>query len=154
MAEDLSQLVRQVVDDHRAEPGPLLVVLHDLQDRLGYLPGEVVAMVAAELNLSRADVHGVVSFYGDFRSEPAGRVTVRLCRAEACRSVGAERLVAHAERALGVEVGQTAADGSATLEQVFCLGNCALGPSGQVNGRLHGLLDEGRLDRIVAKELA
>jgi formate dehydrogenase subunit gamma len=109
----------------------------------------MVPVLADELNLSKAEVHGVISFYADFRKEPAGRTTVRLCRAEACQSVGAERLVAHAQQVYGVKLGQTTPDGSVTLEQVFCLGNCALGPSGLINGRLHGRLDANRLDALV-----
>jgi formate dehydrogenase subunit gamma len=143
---NLPELVRSVVDQHRHERGPLLVILHDIQHRLGYIDPDVVPLVAAELNLSRADVHGVVTFYKDFRSEPAGRVKVQMCRAEACQSVGAEQLVAQLEQWLGVKVGQTTPDGSTTLDEVFCLGNCALGPSAQINGRVYGRLD---LDRVV-----
>jgi formate dehydrogenase subunit gamma len=143
---ELAELVRSVVAEHRDERGPLLLVLQTLQERLGRLDPAVVPLVAAELNLSRADVHGVVTFYHDFHAEPHGRVTVRLCRAEACTSVGATELVDRVQAALGVAIGETSADGSVTLDQVFCLGNCALGPSGQVNGRVHGRLD---LDRVL-----
>ena len=111
-------------------------------------------MLADELNLSRADVHGVVSFYHDFRSEPAGRTTVRVCRAEACQAVGAERLVAHLRDRYRVSLGETTLDGSLTAEQVFCLGNCALGPAAQVNGRLHGRLDEVRLSLIIEEAVS
>lgn len=131
LSVDLPELVRSVVAAHKSERGSLLPILHALQDRLGYIDPEVVPLVASALNLSRADVHGVVSCYGDFRSEPAGGTTVRLCAAEACRSVGAERLVADAEQVFGVKVGQTTPDGSVSLDQVFCLGNCALGPAAQ-----------------------
>lgn len=144
---NLPELVRSAVDLHRHARGPLIEILHEIQHRLGYIDPEVVPLLAAELNLSRADVHGVVTFYHDFRSEPAGRVTLKLCRAEACQSMGAEKLVAHLEQWLGVKTGQTTPDGSATLEQVFCLGNCALGPSGQINGRVYGRLDR---DRVIA----
>ena len=149
---NLQELVRSVVESHRNSRGPLLVVLQEIQDRLGFLDSEVVPLVAAELNLSRADVHGVVTFYRDFRSERPGRTTVRLCRAEACQSVGAEDLVAAVEQAFGVKVGQTTPGGSVTLDQVFCLGNCALGPAAQVNGRLYGRLDLDRVVGIVAAE--
>ncbi|MEU3282697.1 NAD(P)H-dependent oxidoreductase subunit E [Streptomyces antibioticus] len=149
---NLVELVRCAVDGHRHEPGPLLAVLQDIQDRLGCIDPDVIPLVAAELNLSRADVHGVVTFYRDFRSGPPGRTTVRVCRAEACQSVGAEGLLVHLEQTLGVQVGQTAPDGSVTLDQVFCLGNCALGPSAQVNGRLYGRLDRDRLADLVRGE--
>ncbi len=142
---NLPELVRSVVDGHRHRRAPLLIVLQDIQKRLGYLDHDVIPLVAAELNLSRADVHGVVSFYRDFQTEPVGRVRVRVCRAEACQSVGAEQLMAGLERALGIKAGQTADDGSITLDTVFCLGNCALGPSAQINGRVHGRVD---LDRV------
>ncbi|MBN6040526.1 formate dehydrogenase subunit gamma [Amycolatopsis sp. 195334CR] len=148
---DMADRARAVVDAHRGDRGALLPILHGLQAEFGYVDQALLPLVAKELNLSRADVHGVVSFYTDFRTEPAGRTVVKLCRAEACQSVGAERLVAHAEQVLGSKVGQTTADGSVTLEQVFCLGNCALGPAGQVDGRLHGNLDEAALDSIIAE---
>ncbi|MDD4866315.1 MAG: NAD(P)H-dependent oxidoreductase subunit E [Mycobacterium sp.] len=151
---NLPTLVRTVVDSHRHERGPLLEILHDLHRRLGYIDPDVVPLVAAELNLSRADVHGVVTFYRDFRSRPAGRVTLAVCRAEACRAMGGENLVAQLEQRLGIKVGDTTADGSTTLDQVFCLGNCALGPSAQINGRLYGRLDLDRVIDITRTEIA
>jgi formate dehydrogenase subunit gamma len=144
--------VRALVAAHRGDRGALLPILHRIQAEFGWVDQEVVPVLAAELNLSRADVHGVISFYSDFRSEPAGRTTVKLCRAEACQSVGAERVIAHAEQVLGIKVGQTTPDGSVTLEQVFCLGNCALGPAAQINGRIQGRLDPQRLDAILVTE--
>ena len=149
---NLPELVRSVVDQHRHERGPLLVILHAIQDRLGYIDPDVVPLLAAELNLSRADVHGVVTFYKDFRSEPAGSLKLQLCRAEACQSVGAEQLVAQLEQWLGIKVGGTTPDGSTTLDQVFCLGNCALGPSAQINGRVYGRLDRDRVIEIARAE--
>ncbi|HET6503313.1 MAG TPA: formate dehydrogenase subunit gamma [Amycolatopsis sp.] len=156
MAESpaLVERVRAVVAAHQGERGALLPILHHLQEEFGYLDREVVGLVAAELNLSRADVHGVVSFYSDFRTEPAGRTELRVCRAEACQSVGAETLLAHAEQVLGIKAGQTTPDGTVSLDQVFCLGNCALGPAAQLNGRLHGRLDVSRLDTLLANETA
>ncbi|MFJ6674063.1 NAD(P)H-dependent oxidoreductase subunit E [Actinosynnema sp. NPDC091369] len=145
--------VLAVIEAHRGDRGALLPILHGIQAEFGYVDQSVIPLVAEELNLSRADVHGVVTFYSDFRGEPPGRVTVRLCRAEACRSVGSERLVQHAETAYGVKIGQTTANNAVTLEQVFCLGNCALGPAAQVNGRLHGRLDPARLDGLITGEL-
>lgn len=141
---DLADLVHDVAEEHRGERGPLLVILHAIQDRLGYVDPALVPMLARELNLSRADVHGVLTFYRDFRTEPPGAVTVRVCRAEACASLGAERVLADLELSLGISVGETTADGGVTLDQVFCLGNCALGPSGQIGGRVHGRLDATR----------
>jgi formate dehydrogenase subunit gamma len=146
---NVAVLIREIVADHRTHRGALMPILHAVQEALGCVPAEAIGVLADELNLSRADVHGVVSFYHDFRSEPVGRTTVRVCRAEACQSVGAGRLVAHLSDRYGVSLGQTSRDGSLTAEQVFCLGNCALGPSAQVNGRLYGRLDEARLSAIL-----
>lgn len=147
---DISEVVRSIVNAHKADRGALLPILHEIQRRFGYIDAECVPVVAAELNLSRADVHGVMTFYRDFRSEPGGATTVRVCRAEACQAVGAERLVAHAEQVFGIKVGQTTPDGSVTLGQTFCLGNCALGPAAQIDGRTYGLLDHRRLVEILA----
>ena len=150
----VAALVREIAAGHRAERGALLPILHAVQEALGCVPPEAIPVLADELNLSRADVHGVVSFYHDFRAEPAGRTTVRVCRAEACQAVGAERLVAHLRDRYRVSLGETTLDGSLTAEQVFCLGNCALGPAAQVNGRLHGRLDEVRLSLIIEEAVS
>jgi formate dehydrogenase subunit gamma len=147
-------LVRDIVATYRGQRGALLPILHAVQEALGYVPPEAIPVLAEELNLSRADVHGVVSFYHDFRSAPAGRTTVRICRGEACQAVGAERLVGHVQETCGMSLGETSPDGSLTVEQVFCLGNCALGPAAQVNGRLRGRLDEARLSAILEEAVA
>ncbi|MEO3747087.1 formate dehydrogenase subunit gamma [Plantactinospora sp. B5E13] len=141
--------VRALVAAHRGDRGALLPILHRIQHEFGYVDADDVPVLANELNLSRADVHGVVTFYTDFRSEPAGRTVVKLCRAEACQSVGADQLVGYAEQSLGIKLGQTTPDGAVTLEQVFCLGNCALGPAGQVDDRVHGRLTPQRLDALL-----
>ena len=146
---NVAVLVREIAADHRMHRGALLPILHAVQEALGCVPADAIPVIADELNLSRADVHGVVTFYHDFRSEPAGRTTVRVCRAEACQSVGAARLVGHLQERYGVSLGESTPDGSLTAEQVFCLGNCALGPAAQVNGRLYGRLDEARLSSIL-----
>jgi formate dehydrogenase subunit gamma len=145
----VEELVRDIIDTHRRDRGPLLPILHAILAEFGYVDQDVLPLVAKELNISRADVHGVVTFYEDFRQEPPGHTTVRICRAEACQSVGAEEVVAQAQERFGVKLGGTASDGSVTLEQVFCLGNCALGPSAEVNGRLYGRVDADRLNAIV-----
>ncbi|MEV6301228.1 formate dehydrogenase subunit gamma [Actinoplanes sp. NPDC051861] len=142
--------MRALVAAHRGDRGALMPILHRIQAEFGYVGPDVVPVLAAELNISRADVHGVITFYTDFRSEPAGATVLKLCRAEACQSVGAEELVAHAEQVLGIKIGQTTPDGSVTLDQVFCLGNCALGPAGQVDERVRGRLTPARLDALLA----
>jgi formate dehydrogenase subunit gamma len=145
----VEERVRDIIDTHRRDRGALLPILHSILAEFGYVDQDVLPLVAKELNLSRADVHGVVTFYEDFRQEPPGHTTVRICRAEACQAVGAEELAAQAQERFGVKLGGTATDGSVTLEQVFCLGNCALGPSAEVNGRLYGRVDADRLNAIV-----
>ncbi|GAA5101743.1 NAD(P)H-dependent oxidoreductase subunit E [Haloechinothrix salitolerans] len=148
----MPDLVRAIVAEHRTTRGALLPILHDIQDRFGFIDPDVVPILAHELNMSRADVHGVITFYTDFHDEPAGTATVRVCRGEACQSVGADKLVADAEQVFGVKTGQTTPDRSVTLRQVFCLGNCALGPAAQINGRLYGRVDRGRLIEVLANE--
>ena len=147
-------VVREIAASHRAQRGALLPILHAVQEALGCVPPEAIPVLADELNLSRADVHGVITFYHDFRSRPAGRTTVRVCRAEACQAVGAAELVDHLRDRYGMSLGDTSPDGSLTVEQVFCLGNCALGPAAQVNGRLHGRVDEARLASIIDEAVA
>jgi formate dehydrogenase subunit gamma len=147
-----ADLVRSIAAAHRAEEGPLLVVLHDIQRELGYIDPSWIAVVASELNLSRAEVHGVATFYNDFRSSPRGRNHVVVCRAEACQSVGARALADHAQATLGIGFGETTDDASVTLDQVFCLGNCALGPAVQINGQLFGRVDGDRFDALVQKQ--
>jgi formate dehydrogenase subunit gamma len=129
--------------------GPLLPVLHALQETFGYVDPRAVPLVAKALNVSRADVHGVLTFYSDLRSSLPGKVRIQVCRGEACQSVGAHALAGHATSSLGVHFGETTADGSVTLEEVFCLGNCALGPSVSVNGRLRGRVNPADFDHLV-----
>jgi formate dehydrogenase subunit gamma len=129
-------------------------ILHELQDVFGHIDPRAVDLVAEVLNLSKADVYGVVTFYKDFRSEPPGRSVIQVCRGEACQSMGAERLARHAREQLSVDFGATTSDGAVTLEQVFCLGNCALSPAVLVDGRLKGRIDEARFDELVADSRA
>jgi len=147
-ADAVAPAVHEAVARHR-EPGALLPILHDLQDRLGCIPPAAIAPLASELNLSRADVYGVVTFYPDLHEQPRGARVVRLCQAEACQAVGARELAAHASARLGIPLGATTPDGHVSLDEVFCLGNCALGPSAQVDGVLHGRVDAARLDALV-----
>lgn len=140
---------RAVCAEMGNRPDALLEIFHEVQSRLGFVPADTLAPIAAALNLSRAEVHGVFTFYHDFRDAPAGRHVVKLCRAEACQAVGAEALAAAAESSLGTPCGTTSADGKVTLEAVYCLGNCALGPAALVDGRLHGMLDNNKLNNIV-----
>ena len=121
-----------------------------MQGELGYVPPPAVALIANELNLSRAEVHGVVTFYHHFRHAPAGRHTLQLCRAESCQSMGGEALAEHARTRLGIEFKQTTSDGTFTLEPVYCLGNCACSPALMIDGELHGRVTPQRLDELLA----
>jgi formate dehydrogenase subunit gamma len=141
--------VRAIAEARSGELGPLMEILHDIQHTVGYLPASTVPVLADVLNLSRAEVHGVVSFYSDFRTSPPAATTVAICRGEACQAVGAEALVDHAKTKLGVGVGEQSADGSVGLEQIFCFGNCALGPTATVAGRLRGRLTPASLDALI-----
>lgn len=134
--EATAKVVADALAAHATRPGALLPVFHAIQDRLGYVPPDAIPLVAHGLNISRADVYGTLTFYHDFRTEPPGRRMVKLCRAEACQAVGSDALIADVERRYGVKLGETRADGALTLEAVYCLGNCALGPSAQVDGKL------------------
>jgi formate dehydrogenase subunit gamma len=131
--------------------GPLMPILHGIQEALGFVPKDAVPLIAVELNLSRAEVHGVVTFYHYFRKDAPGRHVVHLCRAEACQSVGAVALEAHAKQALGIDFHQTTADGAVSLEPVYCLGNCALGPSVMIDERLQGRVSPQRFDALIAR---
>jgi len=144
--------VSRIVQDMKGRPGPLIEILHSVQAALGYVPSEAVPIVAEGLNLSRAEVHGVVTFYHYFRDTPPGRHTVRLCRAEACQSMGAEALAEHAKKRLGVDFHETTPDGVFSLEPVYCLGNCACSPAAMVDGRLHGRLTPQSFDALIAAE--
>ncbi len=131
--------------------GPLLPILHALQQEFGYIDEAAEPLIAEALNITRAEVHGVVSFYHDFRRQPAGRHVLKLCRAEACQAAGGDSLAAHAEARLGMAMGTTAADGSVTLEPVYCLGLCSVAPSAMLDGRVVARLDQGRLDALLVE---
>jgi formate dehydrogenase subunit gamma len=137
----IERCVAAAVTRMRDEPGPLLEILHAVRNELGCVPPESVPLIADALNLSRAEVHGVVSFYHHFREQPAGRHTIQLCRAEACQSMNGEALAEFARRRLQLDFGQTRADGTVTLEAVYCLGNCACAPSAMIDGHLRGRVD-------------
>src|ERR1700735_2953031 len=138
----------EIIAEHTGLEGATLVILHALQEAFGYVPEPAIPMIASALNLSRAEVHGVVTFYHDFRHVPAGRHILKLCRAEACQAAGGDPLALQAEARLGVKMGNTAPDGSVTLEPVYCLGLCAVAPSAMLDGRVVARLDRTRLDSL------
>jgi formate dehydrogenase subunit gamma len=141
----------EIIAEHTYLEGATLVILHALQEAFGYVPEPAIPMIASALNLSRAEVHGVFTFYHDFRHKPAGRHVLKLCRAEACQAAGGDALTARAETKLGIAIGNTTPDERVTLEPIYCLGLCATAPSAMFDGRVVGRLDEARIDALVAE---
>jgi formate dehydrogenase subunit gamma len=141
--------IRRLAEAEAGQPGALLPILHAIQDELGYVPEAAVPIVAEVLNLSRADVHGVVTFYHFFRTKPPGKQTLYVCRAEACQSMGARELEDHVRRKLKVDFHETTADGRFSLEPIYCLGNCACSPAVMVDETVYGRVTAERLDEIL-----
>jgi len=141
----------EIAAAHAGREGALLPLLRELQETFGYIPRAGAPIVAKALNLSRAEVHGVITFYHDFRTRPAGRRVLKLCRAEACQARGADAAAARIEAALGVSMGQTRADGQVTLEPVYCLGLCASGPAALLDGEPVARLSGSRLDQLIER---
>ena len=139
----MADRIAGILAAHAGLEGPLLPILHAVQSAFGHIPDAAIPQIAKGLGLSKAEVHGVVSFYHDFRENPAGRHVLKLCRAEACQAMGADRVADAVKAALGIDWHETTADGRVTLEPVFCLGLCACGPAAMVDGRLVGRCDEG-----------
>jgi len=148
-AAEAGQL-RALAEAQRQRPGPLLEILHAIQVRFGYVPAEAVPMLADVLNLSRAEVHGTLTFYPYYRSTPPGRHTLRLCRAEACQAMRGRELEQHVKARLGIDFHETSADGAISLEPVFCLGNCACAPAAMLDETLHGRLTPALIDAVIA----
>ena len=151
VAVDEAARILEIVDDCRHMEGLLLPILHKVQAEFGYIPDSAKLVIATALNLSRAEVHGVVSFYHDFRDHPAGRHTLKLCRAEACQSMGCEMLAEGIKKQLGIDWHETTADGSVTLEPVFCLGLCAQAPAAMLDGEIYARLDEQQLSELIVE---
>src|SRR5216683_845600 len=158
MAEAISgedPRLEALIEERRTLPGALLPILHAVQEAFGYVHDRHVVAIASALNLSRAEVHGVVTFYHDFRREPPGRHILQLCRAESCQSMGCETLAEGLRRRLGIDFGETTADGRLTLQSVYCLGNCALSPAAVLDGKLYGRVDEHSVEALLrAAEIA
>ena len=150
LAPGVASAVQAAFETNRGKPGALLPILHGVQDALGYVPPETVPAIAHELNLTRAEVHGVVSFYHHFRTTLPGRAVMQLCRAEACQALGARALEAHVKQSLGIDFHETTADGAITLEAVYCLGNCGCGPSVLIGtDELHARVTPDVFDELV-----
>lgn len=146
---DLAPRVQAIVDRLMALEGPLLPILHEVQDEFGYVPQEALPVIAEALNLSRAEVHGVMTFYHDYRNHPTGRHVLKICRAEACQSMGGDAVEARIKKALGIDFHQTTLDGAVTLEPVYCLGLCSCAPAAMLDGTLHARLDDASVDALV-----
>jgi formate dehydrogenase subunit gamma len=144
-------IATEIIQGFGAKPELLVQILHAFVERYSYISETAMRQIADELNISRADVHGVVSFYHDFRTAPPGRRVIKICQAEACQSMGSRALTAHAERSVGIALHQTTADGEVTLEPVYCLGNCACSPAIMIDNRVYGRVDNEKFDRLVAR---
>lgn len=147
----IETVVRHSVEAHSHRVGALFPVLLEVQRTLGHIPSEAIPLLARSLNLSRAEIQGVIGFYHDFTTRPGGKHQVHICRAEACQAVGARQLEQHAARRLGAGYGETTADGKITLQPVYCLGNCACGPSIRIDDDVHARVDPDRFDELVSE---
>jgi formate dehydrogenase subunit gamma len=150
-ASEVASRTRQIASDLKHLEGPMLPILHAIQAEFGFVPDDAKPIIASELNLSRAEVHGVVTFYHEFRNHPSGRHVLKLCRAEACQSMGGDAMADRARQMLGIDFHETTPDSAVTLEPVFCLGLCACAPAAMLDGTLYGRLDEDCLADIVAE---
>jgi formate dehydrogenase subunit gamma len=144
-----SELAQKRIDELQAVPGALLPILHALQEEFGYIDEAGVPLIARSLNISQAEVHGVISFYHDFRREHPGAHVLKVCRAEACQSMGCDKLIGHIEKRLGAKLGETSADRAITLEQIFCLGLCAMSPALMLDGKAYGRVTTQTADSLI-----
>ncbi len=151
LSDRTQQAIDAAVSSNKDRPGALLPILHGIQDQIGYIPPEAIPQIAGELNLSRAEVHGVVTFYHYFRQSPPGRHTLQICQAESCQAMGSEALTEHARKTLGVGFHQTTGDQAFTLEPIYCLGNCACSPAIMVDDEVYGRVTPERLEQILAE---
>lgn len=147
--DDKIIVATEIANRLKSEPGALLPILHEIQSASGFISPQVVPVVAKILNLSRAEVHGVISFYHHFRTEPGGVKSILICRAESCQAMGSRQLEAHVKERLGIEYHQTTGDGSISLDPVYCLGNCACSPSMMIDEKLHSRVTPDRFDEIM-----
>ncbi|MFC6447317.1 formate dehydrogenase subunit gamma [Shinella zoogloeoides] len=148
---DVETRTLAIVGELKRLEGPLLPILHEIQAEFGYVPQECLPVIARELNLSRAEVHGVVTFYHDYRDHPTGRHVLKLCRAEACQSMGGDAVAERIKALLGIDFHQTTKDGAVTLEPVYCLGLCSCAPAAMLDGEVHGRIDPDLAQELVAE---
>lgn len=150
-ADEIEAITSDIVEELQSLEGPMLPILNEIQDKFGYIPNSSLPIIADKLNLSKAEVHGVVSFYHDYRSEPAGKHIVKVCRAEACQSMGVNELSEKLLSVLGLKWGETSKDGKVTVEATYCLGLCACAPAAMINGKLVARLDNTKIEALVAE---
>lgn len=150
-ASDVAARAIDVINEFKAVEGPLLPILHAMQEEFGYVPAETLTLIAHELNLSRAEVHGVMTFYHDFRASPTGRHVIKLCRAEACQSMNGDHVAETVQKLLGIGWHETTGDGRITLEPVYCLGLCACAPAAMIDDQLIGRLNEAKASQMIAE---
>jgi formate dehydrogenase subunit gamma len=143
--------IDQRIEQFKSLPGGLMPLLHAVKHDVGYIPEDSVEQIAKGFNLSRAEVHGVISFYHDFNTRPTGQHCVQICRAEACQSMGSRQIEAHAKKSLGIEYGETTEDGKVTLQPVYCLGNCACSPSIRIDDDIHARVSPSRFDQLMTE---
>ncbi|WP_136619924.1 MULTISPECIES: formate dehydrogenase subunit gamma [Mesorhizobium] len=148
---EITSRTAAIIQELKGLEGPLLPILHGIQEEFGHVPHDALQVIAEALNISRAEVHGVVTFYHDYRSHPAGRHVLKLCQAESCQSMGSDAIAAKLQQLLGIGFHETTRDGSVTLEPVYCLGLCACSPAAMLDGEVIGRLDDEKLDEIVAE---
>ena len=148
---EITKRTAAIVQDFKDVEGSLLPILHEIQDTFGHVPQEAMPVIASGLNISRAEVYGVVSFYHDYRKQPAGRHVLKLCQAEACQSMGSDTVAARFKQTFGIDFHQTSTDGAVTLEPVYCLGLCACSPAALLDGEVIGRIDADKIDEIVAE---
>ena len=146
---NVAERTAAIIEEFKNLEGPLLPILHEMQHQFGYVPTETLPAIAQALNISNAEVHGVVTFYHDYRKEPAGRHVLKICQAEACQSMGSDRIAAMVQQALGISFHETSKDGAVTLEPIYCLGLCACAPSAMLDGEVMGRVDQDTIDEIV-----
>jgi formate dehydrogenase subunit gamma len=147
-------IAAEIINRYGAKPEMLVQILHALVERYSYISDEAIRQVALALNLSRAEVHGVVSFYHDFRTTPAGKRVIKICQAESCQAMGSRKLTEHAEEKTGLSLNETSGDGELTLEAVYCLGNCACSPAVMDGEKVYGRVDPEAFDRILGRKQA
>ncbi|QPC89226.1 formate dehydrogenase subunit gamma [Mesorhizobium sp. INR15] len=148
---EIASRTAAIIQELKGLEGPLLPILHEIQEEFGHVPQDSLPVIAEALNISRAEVHGVVTFYHDYRSHPAGRHVLKVCQAEACQSMGSDAVAAKLKQLLGIGFHETTRDGAVTLEPVYCLGLCACAPSAMLDGEVIGRLDDEKLDEIIAE---